>query len=104
MAKIGTTDEPAGQGHNSGNEPLNQTAQGQLKSIVERIERLIDERGEINEQIKEVKAEAKGNGFDTTAIMATIKLRAQDRAKLAEKRAILELYVSAIDPALLDLV
>lgn len=102
MAKIG---------HNSGEteegaapDVLNQTAQNQLKSFVERIERLIQERGDINEQIKEVKAEAKGNGLDPKIIMKTISLRAKDRAKLAEERAILELYVSAIDPSLLDLI
>ena len=43
---------------------LNSTAQGQLKSIIERVERLEVEKAEIMEQIKEVYAEAKGNGFD----------------------------------------
>jgi uncharacterized protein (UPF0335 family) len=43
---------------------LNQAAQGQLKSIIERIERLEVEKAEVAEQIKEVFAEAKGNGFD----------------------------------------
>ena len=44
---------------------LNTTAQGQLKSIIERIERLELEKSEVAEQIKEVFAEAKGNGFCT---------------------------------------
>ena len=47
---------------------LNATAQGQLKSIIERIERLEQEKSEIAEQIKEVFAEAKGNGFDVKII------------------------------------
>ena len=47
---------------------LNATAQGQLKSIIERVERLEVEKGEIAEQIKEVFAEAKGNGFDVKII------------------------------------
>ncbi|PZQ63354.1 MAG: DUF2312 domain-containing protein [Phenylobacterium zucineum] len=75
---------------------LNETAQGQLKSIIERIERLMQEGSEIQEQIKEVKAEAKGNGFDVKIITKVIALRKQDRAKRQEAEAILDLYLSAI--------
>jgi len=75
---------------------LNATAQGQLKSIIERIERLEVEKGEIAEQIKEVKAEAKGNGFDVKIITKVIRIRKQDRAKRQEEEAILDLYLSAI--------
>ncbi|WP_293906357.1 DUF2312 domain-containing protein [Phenylobacterium sp.] len=75
---------------------LNATAQGQLKSIIERIERLEVEKGEIAEQIKEVKAEAKGNGFDVKIINKVVRLRKQDRAKRQEEEAILDLYMAAI--------
>ena len=75
---------------------LNATAQGQLKSIIERIERLEVEKGEIAEQIKEVKAEAKGNGFDVKIINKVVRLRKQDRAKRQEEEAILDLYLAAI--------
>ena len=75
---------------------LNATAQGQLKSIIERIERLEQEKTEISEQIKEVKAEAKGNGFDVKIIAKVIRLRKQDRAKRQEEEAILDLYLAAI--------
>jgi uncharacterized protein (UPF0335 family) len=75
---------------------LNQAAQGQLKSIIERIERLEVEKGEIAEQIKEVKAEAKGNGFDVKIINKVVRIRKQDRAKRMEEDAILDLYLSAI--------
>ena len=75
---------------------LNATAQGQLKSIIERIERLEQEKAEIAEQIKEVKAEAKGNGFDVKIINKVIRIRKQDRAKRQEEEAILDLYLSAI--------
>ncbi|MBU1377521.1 MAG: DUF2312 domain-containing protein [Alphaproteobacteria bacterium] len=75
---------------------LNATAQGQLKSIIERIERLEQEKSEIAEQIKEVKAEAKGNGFDVKIINKVIRIRKQDRAKRQEEEAILDLYLSAI--------
>ena len=75
---------------------LNATAQGQLKSIIERIERLEQEKAEISEQIKEVFAEAKGNGFDVKIINKVIRIRKQDRAKRQEEEAILDLYLSAI--------
>lgn len=108
MAKIGTDDTP-GEGHNSGDlsahpDVLNQTAQGQLRSIIERVERLEQEKAEIAEQIKEVYAEAKGNGFDTKIIRKLIRSRKMDRAKRSETRAILELYASALgDETLADL-
>lgn len=75
---------------------LNGTAQGQLRSIIERIERLDAEKSEIAEQIKEVFSEAKGNGFDVKALRAVIRLRKIDRAKRLEAEAILDLYLSAI--------
>ena len=75
---------------------LNATAQGQLKSIIERIERLEQEKSEIAEQIKEVFAEAKGNGFDVKIIRMVVRIRKQDRAKRQEEEAILDLYLSAI--------
>lgn len=75
---------------------LNATAQGQLKSIIERIERLEAEKAEISEQIKEVKAEAKGNGFDVKIIGKVIRIRKMDRHKRLEEEAILDLYLSAI--------
>lgn len=83
-------------GHNSGDDVLNQAAQGQLRSIVERIERLEQEKAEIAEQIKEVYAEAKGNGFDVKTLRKVVRIRKQDRAKRLEEEAILDLYLSAI--------
>ena len=75
---------------------LNASAQGQLKSIIERIERLEQEKAEVAEQIKEVFAEAKGNGFDTKILRKVVRIRKQDRAKRMEEEAILDLYLSAI--------
>lgn len=92
-----------GVGHNSG-DVLQKQAQQELRSLVERIEQLIAERGEINEHLKEVRAEAKGRGFDPQALMALVRARAKDRAKAMEKRAILELYAAALgDVELADL-
>ena len=78
---------------------LNQAAQGQLKSIIERIERLEQEKSEIAEQIKEVFAEAKGNGFDVKILRKVIRIRKQDRAKRQEEDAIMDLYMVAIGEA-----
>jgi uncharacterized protein (UPF0335 family) len=75
---------------------LNATAQTQLKSIVERVERLEQEKSEIAEQIKEVFAEAKGNGFDVKVLRKIVRIRKQDRAKRMEEEAILDLYLSAL--------
>jgi len=59
-------------------EVLNGTAQTQLKSIIERVERLEQEKAEIAEQVKEVYSEAKGNGFDVKTIRQVVKLRRID--------------------------
>lgn len=75
---------------------LNQAAQGQLKSVIERIERLEQEKAEIAEQIKEVFAEAKGNGFDVKILRKVVRIRKQDRAKRLEEESILDLYLSAM--------
>lgn len=75
---------------------LNHSAQGQLKSIIERIERLEVEKAEIAEQIKEVYHEAKGNGFDVAVLRKVVAIRKKDRAKRLEEEAIMDLYLSAI--------
>ena len=77
-------------------EVLNATAQGQLKSIVERIERLEIEKGEIAEQIKEVFAEAKGSGFDTKIMRQIIKIRRMDKDDLDEQETLLDVYKRAL--------
>lgn len=75
---------------------LNSTAQGQLKSIIDRVERLEVEKTEIADQIKDVYLEAKGNGFDVKILRKVVRLRKTDRAKRQEEDAILDLYLSAI--------
>ena len=55
---------------------------GQLKSIIERAERLLEDKAAVMADLKEVFAEAKGNGFDVKIIRAVIKRRAADAAKL----------------------
>jgi uncharacterized protein (UPF0335 family) len=71
-------------------------AKDQLKSIIERIERLEEEKAALSEDIREVYSEAKGNGFDTKIIRQVVKLRKLDRADRQEQEAILDLYLSAL--------
>jgi uncharacterized protein (UPF0335 family) len=78
---------------------LNGTAQTQLKTVVERIERLEEDKAAVMADLKEVYAEAKGNGFDVKIIRKVIRIRKQDRAKRQEEEAILDLYLSAIGEA-----
>ena len=78
---------------------LTQAAQGQLLSIIERIERGEADKAEIAEHIKEIYSEAKGNGFDVKIIRKVVALRRQDRARRMEEEAILDLYMVSIGEA-----
>ncbi len=69
---------------------------GQLRSIVERVERLEEEKAAIADDVKEVYAEAKGNGFDVKVLRRVIRLRKMDRAEREEQDAILDLYMAAL--------
>lgn len=77
-------------------EMLGNNAQAQLVSVVERIERLMEEQSVLREDIKEVFAEAKGNGFDTKTLRKAIAIRAMDPSKRREAEAMLDLYLSAL--------
>lgn len=71
-------------------------AKDQLKAFVERIERLEEEKKTISDDIRDVYAEAKGNGFDVKALRAVIRLRKQDKDERAEQEAILDTYLHAL--------
>ncbi|OJX74284.1 MULTISPECIES: DUF2312 domain-containing protein [unclassified Mesorhizobium] len=71
-------------------------AAGHLRSLIERIEQLEEEKKEVAESIKEVFAEAKGAGFDTKAIRTIIRLRKKDQVERQEEEAILDLYKAAL--------
>jgi uncharacterized protein (UPF0335 family) len=75
---------------------LGSTAQGQLRTIVERIERLEEDKAAIAGDLKEVFAEAKGNGFDVKILRKVVRIRKQDRAKRQEEEALTDLYLSAL--------
>ena len=71
-------------------------AQGQLRSLVERIERLEEEKKAIADDIKEVYAEAKANGFDTKIMRKVVTLRKRDHAEREEEEALVTLYMQAL--------
>jgi uncharacterized protein (UPF0335 family) len=68
----------------------------QLKAIVERIEKLEEEKSAIAEDIKEVFAEAKGAGFDPKILKQVLALRKKDASKRAEEQALLSVYMDAL--------
>jgi uncharacterized protein (UPF0335 family) len=71
-------------------------AQDQLRAFIERIERLEEEKAAITADIKEIYAEAKGNGFDAKILRKIISIRKTDTNERLEQEAILELYMSAL--------
>ena len=71
-------------------------AADQLKSVVERIERLEAEKKALSDDIRDIFAEAKGDGFDVTILRQVIKLRKMDRADVEEQETILDLYRQAL--------
>jgi len=75
---------------------MNQATVGQLKALVERIERLEEEKKALADDIKDVYAEAKANGFDTKVLRKVVSLRKQDVAERKEQEEILDLYLSAL--------
>ena len=71
-------------------------AKDQLKSVIERIERLEEERAAIGADIREIYAEAKANGFDTKILRQVIRKRKLDRSEFQEQEALLDLYMHAL--------
>lgn len=76
-------------GHNS-------VAADQLRSLIERVERLEVEKKDLASDIRDIYAEAKGNGFDTKAMRAIVRLRKQDREDREAEAAVLETYLHAL--------
>lgn len=83
-------------GHNSG--VMDDPIQGdQLKSLVERIERLEEEKKETTLDIREVYAEAKGNGYDVKILRKIVARRKRDADEVKEEEAIMDLYLQSLD-------
>jgi len=79
-------------GHNS----VTQVAADQLRSIIERIERQEEEKKTISDDIRDIYAEAKGNGYDVKALRTIVRLRKQDVGERQEEETILDLYKNAL--------
>jgi len=75
---------------------LTATAQGRLKSFVERVERLEEDKAAVSADMKGVFDEAKGEGFDVKILRKVIRLRKQDKAKRDEEEALIDLYLQAV--------
>jgi uncharacterized protein (UPF0335 family) len=71
-------------------------ARDQLKSIIERIERLEEEKKATSDDIRDVYAEAKGNGFDVKALRTIVRLRKMDTDERREQETVLETYMHAL--------
>ena len=76
--------------------PATKFAKDQLKAIIERIERLEEEKKTISDDIRDVYAESKGNGFDVKALRSIVRLRKQDPNERQEQETILETYMQAL--------
>jgi uncharacterized protein (UPF0335 family) len=77
-------------------QPATRFAKDQLKSVIERIEKLEEEKKATADDIKEVYAEAKGNGFDIKALRTIVRLRKLDVDERREQEAVLETYMHAL--------
>src|SRR4029078_3906035 len=77
-------------------EPATRFAKDQLKSVIERVERLEEDKKPIPDYIRDVYAEAKGNGFDVKALRTIVRLRKQDANERQEQETILETYMQAL--------
>ena len=75
---------------------LDGAAQGRLRTIIERIERLEEDKAAIQQDQKEVYLEAKGEGYDVKILRKVVRIRKQDKAKRQEEAAIEDLYLSAL--------
>ncbi|MBW8734121.1 MAG: DUF2312 domain-containing protein [Asticcacaulis sp.] len=81
----------------SSDDVITGAAQGRLKSFIERIERLEEDKAVVTNDLKEVYSEAKGEGFDVKILRKVIRIRKQDKAKLSEEEAMIDLYMSALE-------
>jgi uncharacterized protein (UPF0335 family) len=80
-------------------QPATRFAKDQLKAIVERVEKLEEEKKAISDDIRDVFAEAKVNGYDVKALRQVVKLRKLDKNERQEQEAILDTYLVALGMA-----
>jgi uncharacterized protein (UPF0335 family) len=71
-------------------------AADQLRSLIERIERLEEEKAALASDIRDIYAEGKSNGFDTKIMRQIVRLRKMDKADRQEQETLLDLYKQAL--------
>lgn len=81
-------------GHNS--DAVTQFSKDQLRTIIERVERMEEEKKAASDDIRDIYAEAKGNGYDVKALRTIVRMRKQDPSDRAEQETILETYMHAM--------
>ena len=91
MPDVGTAERPKGLRKTVG------TTADRLRSFIERIERLEEEKRGIADDIKDVYGEAKGEGFDVKVLRKVVALRKKDPEERAEEEELLELYMAAVE-------
>ena len=79
--------------------PATHFAKDQLKAFVERVERLEEEKKALSDDIRDVYAEAKGNGYDVKALRTVVQLRKLETTERQEQQAVLETYMHALGMA-----
>jgi uncharacterized protein (UPF0335 family) len=87
---------PATAAANKEEEKAVRFAKDQLRAFVERVEKLEEEKKAISDDIRDVYAESKANGFDVKALRTIVRLRKMDANERAEQDAILETYMHAL--------
>jgi uncharacterized protein (UPF0335 family) len=87
---------PASAAAEKNQETAHRFAKDQLKAVIERIERLEEEKKTTSDDIREVYAEAKVNGFDIKALRTIVRLRKLDTDERKEQEAVLETYMHAL--------
>ena len=87
---------PASAAAENNEQPATRFAKDQLKAIIERIERLEEEKKATSDDIRDVYAEAKGNGFDAKALRTIVRLRKLDTDERREQQEVLETYLHAL--------
>jgi len=84
-------------GHNSAaEEPATKLAKDQIRAIIERVERMEEEKKTITDDIRDIYKEAGGNGFDCKALRTIVRMRKQDAHERQEQETILETYMHAM--------
>lgn len=93
--------------NHDGEEDLTETkdtvAAGELRQLIERIERLEEDKKAVADDIRDVLSEAKGRGYDTKAIRHIVRLRKKDAEERQQEQAVLDLYMAALGMAATDI-